>query len=308
MKDTPCFEISGFPNALPLPRVRRRVLERGAGDADRRRGDLRPRALEEVHRDQEALAGLAEQAVGRDPRAVEQDRAGVRRAQAELALLAAGGDARVAALEQERGERAVELREQDGHVRDPAVRDVALLAVEDVLVALAAGGRGDRGDVGARARLVKAIAERQPSGEAIRGRYRERCSSLPKATSGRTGNIVAWSVAARPAQPHESSSAISADVSGEVPPPPYSAGTAYAVSPTAAARAQQVGREVVARVPLRRDRPQLALRELVRERLELALLGGEPERDALVAHGPAAVDGKSRSRHGPSLTCHSSAA
>ncbi len=42
---------------------------------------------------------------------------------------------------------------------------------------------------------------------------------------------------------------------------------------------EQVGREVVALVPLRRDRPQLAERELVGERLQVALLVREPERD-----------------------------
>ncbi len=43
---------------------------------------------------------------------------------------------------------------------------------------------------------------------------------------------------------------------------------------------EQAGREVVARVPLLRDRAQLALGEVVRERLQLTLLVGERERDA----------------------------
>jgi hypothetical protein len=68
---------------------------------------------EEVHRDREAVAFLAEQAVGRDAGLVQQDRAGVRRAQAELRLLAARGDAGIAGLDQERGDRAVELRKDE---------------------------------------------------------------------------------------------------------------------------------------------------------------------------------------------------
>jgi hypothetical protein len=44
--------------------------------------------------------------------------------------------------------------------------------------------------------------------------------------------------------------------------------------------AEQLGREVLALVPLGRDRPQLARREVVRELLQLPLLVGELERDA----------------------------
>ena len=74
---------------LPLARVVGRVLERGARDADGAGRDLRPRVLEEVHRDEEALAVLPEQAVGRNARVLEDERAGVRGAEAELQLLPA---------------------------------------------------------------------------------------------------------------------------------------------------------------------------------------------------------------------------
>ena len=104
---------SGRPNASRSRAYVRRVLERGAGDPDRGGGDLRARGHEEVERDRESLPLLAEQPVGGDARAVDDDRAGVRGAQAELALLAAGVDAGVAALEQERGDLAVELREDE---------------------------------------------------------------------------------------------------------------------------------------------------------------------------------------------------
>ena len=46
---------------------------------------------------------------------------------------------------------------------------------------------------------------------------------------------MAPSVAASPTQPHESSSAMIAAVTASTPPPPCSRGTAYDVSPSAAA-------------------------------------------------------------------------
>ena len=88
---------------------------------------------------------------------------------------------------------------------------------------------------------VNAIAARQPSSEASRGSQRCFCSSVPERSNGRTGNIVAPIGAARPAQPHESSSAIRLDVTAETPPPPYSAGIACDVSPSAAAFASSSG-------------------------------------------------------------------
>ena len=112
---------------------------------------------------------------------------------------------------------------------------------------------------------VNAIAARQPSSEASRGSQRCFCSSVPERSNGRTGNIVAPIGAARPAQPHESSSAIRLDVTAETPPPPYSAGIACDVSPSAAALREQLRRAVLALVPLPGDRAQLPLGELVRE-------------------------------------------
>ncbi len=126
---------------------------------------------------------------------------------------------------------------------------------------------------------VNAIAARQPSSEASRGSQRCFCSSVPERSSGRTGNIVAPIGAARPAQPHESSSAIRLEVTAATPPPPYSAGIACDVSPSAAAFASSSARAVLALVPLACDRPQLALGELVREVAQFALLGRELEAD-----------------------------
>ena len=82
------------------------MLEGGAGDPHRGRGNLPARVQEEVHRDREPLALLTEQPVGRYARVVEQDRAGVGGAEAELRLLAAGRHARIARLEQERADGA----------------------------------------------------------------------------------------------------------------------------------------------------------------------------------------------------------
>ena len=128
---------------------------------------------------------------------------------------------------------------------------------------------------------VKAIAARQPSSEASRGSQRCFCSSVPERSSGRTGNIVAPIGAARPAQPHESSSAIRLDVTAATPPPPYSAGIACEVRPERRRLREQLGRAVLALVPLPRDRAQLPLGELVREVAQLPLLRRELEADSL---------------------------
>ena len=98
------------------------MLERGARDADRAGGDLRARGLEEVQRDLEALAFLAEEPVGRDPCLVEDERAGVGGAETNLALLATGADTRVSALHKEGGDLAVELGENDGELGNAAVQ------------------------------------------------------------------------------------------------------------------------------------------------------------------------------------------
>src|SRR4029453_4365319 len=117
-----------------------------ARDAEGPRRHLGTRRLEEVHGDLEALALVAEEPSRGDPRVVEHDGAGVRRAEAELVLLAPGRDARVAALDEECGDGAVHLREDDGQLGDAAVRDVDLLAVQDVLAPLAGRTRLDRRD------------------------------------------------------------------------------------------------------------------------------------------------------------------
>src|SRR6266542_684260 len=121
---------------LALARVLRRVLERGAGNADGAGGDLRPGGLEEVQRDLKSLSLLADEAVERNPGAVEDERARVRGAKTELVLLATRADAGIVALDEERRDLAVELREDDRQVGDAAVRDVHLFARQDVRLAV----------------------------------------------------------------------------------------------------------------------------------------------------------------------------
>ena len=114
---------------------------------------MRTRRLEEVERDLEALSLLADQAVGRNARFVEDERACVGGAEPELALLAAGLHARVLPFDEEGADRAVELREHHGHVGDAAVRDVDLLPAQGVRVSVAARLSTDRCEIGSGVRL-----------------------------------------------------------------------------------------------------------------------------------------------------------
>src|SRR5712691_7367370 len=264
---------------LALARVRGRVLEGGARDAHGPGRDLRPRGLEEVHRDGEAAAFLTEQPAGGDPRAVENDRARVGGAEPELVLLAPRLHARVPALEQEGGDRPVELREDDRELRDAAVRDVALLPLEHVAVAVAARGRADRGEVGAGLRLgerdrreaaalvgeprqialallLGAEPEKRPNREHRRLDRRRERGAAPGELLGdqRRGDVVdpAAAVLAR---------------------------DRVARQPPERRVAQQLGRRLAAGVALGGDRAQLTFGELVRERLQLALLRRELEAD-----------------------------
>ena len=76
-------------------------------------------------------------------------------------------------LDDERGDPGVAglrigLREDGVEVRDAGVRDEALAAVEDVLVALAARGRPHRGRVGARAGLGQRVGAEPLAGGELR--------------------------------------------------------------------------------------------------------------------------------------------
>ena len=121
-----------------------------------------PRAVEDPHRDAEALALLAEQVLGRDAAVVEEDLAGRRALDPHLRLDPADLEARRVGLDHERGDAGVAglgigLGEDDVEVRDAGVGDEALAAVEHVLVALAPRLGAHRGRVGARARLGQRV-------------------------------------------------------------------------------------------------------------------------------------------------------
>ena len=146
---------------------------------------------------------------------------------------------------------------------------------------------------------MNAIAARQPSSEASRGSQRCFCSSVPERSSGRTGNIVAPIGAARPAQPHESSSAIRLDVTAETPPPPYSAGIACEVRPSAAALASSSGGQSSRSSHSRAIGRSSLLGELVRELAQLPLLGVSSKPIRLLAPRSASAEVGCRSREDP---------
>ena len=96
----------------------------------------------------------AQQVVAGDAAVLEHDLRGLGRADAELRLLVAELQAGVVAGHDERGlaavpELRVDRRDDHGHVRDAAVRDEGLGAVQDPVVTVALGGRAQRLDVGA---------------------------------------------------------------------------------------------------------------------------------------------------------------
>ena len=143
-------------------RVLERVVGRALRDPERLRGDARARAVEDPHRDLEALALLAEQVRGGDAAVVEGELAGGRAGDAHLRLQASDGEARRIRLDEERGDPrmpavGVGLREDGVEVGDAGVGDEALAAVEDVLVAVADGRRPHRRRVGAGAGLRQRV-------------------------------------------------------------------------------------------------------------------------------------------------------
>ena len=130
------------------------------------RRDPGPRALERLHRDREALPLVAQPVADRDPDAVERELGGGRAADPHLVLEARDLEARAVGLDEDRRQPAAGLlgvrvghREHDDVVRDAAVADEPLHAVDDVLVAVAHRAGPD-------ARRVRArVGLRQPEGD-----------------------------------------------------------------------------------------------------------------------------------------------
>src|SRR6266508_2676402 len=193
-----------------------------------------------------------------------------------------GRDARIVALDQERRDLPVELREGDRDVGDAAVRDVDLLAAQQIVVSVPPRLRTHRGYVGARVRLgerdrrerpLLACEQRQVAGPLRVGPEPQQRPDREHRRLDRRG------------EPGAAPRQLLGDQRAR-----HRAGTATAVlggngvgrQPRARGLLEQAGRVLLALVPLRRDRPQLALRELVGEPLQLALLGRRLERDQKV--------------------------
>ena len=196
-------------------------------------------------------------------------------------LLPPGAHAGVARLDEKGSDRTVELREDDRQLGDAAVRDVALLAVEDVLVAVPVGRGLDAGDVGAGAwlgerdrgeaallrgeprqpallLLLRAGAHQRPHGEHRRPDRRGKAGAAPRELLGDQ---------TRRHCRHAAAAVLGRDrVRGQ---------------PERRRLREQLGRAVLALVPLPCDRAQLALGEVVREVPQLPLLGRELETDPL---------------------------
>src|SRR4051794_11373076 len=113
---------------LAALRVLERVVGRALSEAEALRADAGPRAVEDPHRDAEALALLAEQVGGRDAAVVEEDLAGGRALDPHLRLDPADLEARRVGLDHEGRDARVAglgigLREDDVDVRDAGVGD-----------------------------------------------------------------------------------------------------------------------------------------------------------------------------------------
>jgi hypothetical protein len=135
-----------------LLRVPDRVVARGLRDAYRARRRAGAGEVERLHRNLEALALRAETVLHRHPHVLEGDRGGVRRALPHLVEVPLDDDAVEVGRDGEGRQAAVPLRpvgrgEDDEPRRMARVRDEHLRAVQDVLVAAADGRRLDPRDV-----------------------------------------------------------------------------------------------------------------------------------------------------------------
>ncbi len=147
---------------LALARELQRVRHRAFRQAQAARADDGAAGVEREHRVVEALAlGAADEVLARDAAVLEDDVGRRDAADAHLAVLSRDAEAgRVRgddeAADALRARRAVGAREGDDVVGDGAAGDVHLLAVEDVVIAIADGPRLQVRGVGAMVGLGEA--------------------------------------------------------------------------------------------------------------------------------------------------------
>src|SRR5579862_8873305 len=117
-------------------RVLERVIGRALREAEALRADPRPRAVEHLHSDPEALPLLAQPVRCGNATACKEELAGRRAPDPHLRLDSPHLEPGRARLDDERRDPAARPGEADVDVRHAGVRDEPLRPVEDVLVAL----------------------------------------------------------------------------------------------------------------------------------------------------------------------------
>src|SRR5205085_77736 len=145
----------GAPELSALRAVARRARERLLGGGDVARAELEAAEVEDVEGDLVTPAHFSEHVRGGHAHVIEGERRRGRAVESELRLLAPAHDAHPALDDEGREPLAADFGEDREHVREAAVRDPHLLAVEYVVRAVGAGrgtrARGER--VGAGTRL-----------------------------------------------------------------------------------------------------------------------------------------------------------
>ena len=139
----------GFSESPALPGVADRAGQRLAAFAVRGHGQRQPPDVQDVERDDVAAADLAQDVFHRDLDVIEIDGGGGAALQSHLLFFGAGRNAGPGAFHQKRRELlAADLGEHRVQVRDAAVGDPHLLAVEHVVRPVGreirAGARGQR--------------------------------------------------------------------------------------------------------------------------------------------------------------------
>ncbi len=238
-------------------------------------------AVQGRHRDAEPSAFLVEQAIGPDPHALHDDVVGDRRVQPELLLVA--GDAYVLGVEHEGGDASsarrlrVGAREEEERACIAAVGDPLLGAGDRPAVLAGIGTRAQRSGV----RAGFGLGEREGSQVLAPREWRHETGALLLGAEGEDGERHCARVhghrdshacvGARELLEHE-------DVREEVGTgAPVLLRDARAHETELGEPAEELVGKAVLAIPFRGVRLDLGLRELTRERLDLALLGRELE-------------------------------